>query len=74
VSWTSSWVVTYHAGSHGSETVKALTNGLTTLLLGEDVVLFLLGIGEARTVGVVRTGPVAAGRRVAGVDVGRHCS
>jgi hypothetical protein len=66
--------VTYHAGGHGGETVKALTDGLTTLLLRENVILLLLGIGEARAVVVVRTGAVAAtGRRVERVHVGRHC-
>jgi hypothetical protein len=58
-------LVTYHAGSHGGETVKALTDGLTTLLLRENVVLLLFSIGEARAVVVVRSGAVAAGRRVA---------
>jgi hypothetical protein len=61
-----------HAGSHGSKAIEALANGQATLLLGEDVVLLLLGVGEARAVVVVRAGAVAAGRRVAGVGVGRH--
>jgi hypothetical protein len=53
-------LVTYHAGSHGGETVKALTDGLTTLLLRENVVLLLFSIGEARAVVVVRSWLVMA--------------
>lgn len=46
---------TITARSDGGETVKALTDGLTTLLLGDDVVLLLLRLGETRLVdGTVR--------------------
>jgi hypothetical protein len=55
-----------HSRSDGGEAVKALTDGLTTLLLGDDVVELLLGIGETRLVD-------AAGRGDAGsVVAGSH--
>ena len=60
-----------HTGRHGGETIEAHANGLAALLLGQDVVLLFLSIGEARAV-AVRGGAVAAGRRGARVGVGRH--
>ena len=60
-----------HTGRHGGETIEAHADGLAALLLGQDVVLLFLSIGEARAV-AVRGGAVAAGRRGARVGVGRH--
>lgn len=67
----------FHTRSHGGEAVEALADGLATLLLGDDVVLLLLGLGEARAVVVVSAvAAVAAGRSAAGAVVvrGRHCA
>jgi len=64
-----------HARSDGGKTVKAHTNGLTTLLLGENVVLLLLGIGETVLDEVVVAGAaiaIGAGRSGARSGVGSH--
>ena len=53
----------------GGEAIEAHADGLTALLLGQNVILLLLGIGEARAVSV-RARAVASGRRRAGVVVG----
>ena len=62
-----------HTWSHGGEAIEAHADGLTALLLGQNVILLLLGVGEARAVSV-RARAVAAGRRRArvGVGVGSH--
>jgi hypothetical protein len=60
---------TSHLRGDGCETVKALTNGLATLLLGDDVVLLLLSIGETLLVDAA----VVAGRgRARGLVAGSH--
>ena len=58
-----------HTGSHGGEAIEAHADGLTALLLGQNVILLLFSVGKARAVSV-RARAVASGRRRAGVVVG----
>lgn len=62
-----------HAWDEGGEAIEARTDGLATLLLGEDVVLLLLMLGEASTVVVGCFDSSVVCSRAAGVDwAGRH--
>lgn len=42
--------LTLHTWHDGSKAVESLADGLAPLLLGANVILFLLGFGQARTV------------------------
>lgn len=60
-----------HAGDDGGEAVEAVADGLATLLLGADVVLLLLGLGQARAVGLACGRALGGGHGARGVWKGR---